>query len=74
MVLDYTEDFIDALFTLLSFLVQTTSGGTMLMSAGIMSTLIQVMNHPENSDAIYRKVLKIIKSSDLVLIYILVYN
>ncbi|KAG1116143.1 hypothetical protein G6F42_013768 [Rhizopus arrhizus] len=51
----YTVDFLDALFTLLTFLLQTSAGGTMLMSAGIMSTLIQVLDHPSNSNPIYRK-------------------
>ncbi|KAF1799301.1 hypothetical protein FB192DRAFT_1285399, partial [Mucor lusitanicus] len=51
----YTVDFLDALFTLLTFLLQTSAGGTMLMSAGIMSTLIQVLDHPSNGNPIYRK-------------------
>jgi E3 ubiquitin-protein ligase HUWE1 len=55
LLLAYTVDFLDALFTLLTFLLQTSSGGTMLMSAGIMSTLIQVLDHPSNSNPIYRK-------------------
>ncbi|CAO3651292.1 unnamed protein product [Mucor fragilis] len=53
----YTVDFLDALFTLLTFLLQTPAGGTMLMSAGIMSTLIQVLDHPSNANPIYRKAL-----------------
>ncbi|KAI8376627.1 hypothetical protein EDC96DRAFT_436149 [Choanephora cucurbitarum] len=53
----YTVEFLDALFTLLSFLLQTTAGSTMLMSAGIMSTLVQIMNRPPIHTTIYPKAL-----------------
>ncbi|KAI8362820.1 hypothetical protein BD560DRAFT_448756 [Blakeslea trispora] len=53
----YTVEFLDALFTLLSFLLQTTSGSTMLMSAGIMSTLVQIMHHPLTDTPIHTKAL-----------------
>lgn len=49
-------DFLDALFTLLSFLFQTQAGGQMLMSAGIMSTLIQIMDNTSNTSDIHVKV------------------
>ncbi|KAI7890813.1 uncharacterized protein EV154DRAFT_421482, partial [Mucor mucedo] len=53
----YTVDFIDALFNLLSFLFQTQAGGQMLMSAGIMSTLIGIMDGDIKKSDIHIKVL-----------------
>lgn len=53
----YTIEFLDALFTLLSFLFQTQAGGQMLMSAGIMSTLIQIMNNTNDQSALHIKAL-----------------
>jgi E3 ubiquitin-protein ligase HUWE1 len=58
-IIAYTTDFLDALFTLLSFLLQTPAGSTMLMSAGIMSTLIQVMDSPITTNATHTKVVYI---------------
>lgn len=50
-------DFIDAFFNLLTFLFQTQAGGQMLMSAGIMSTLIQIMDNINTKTKIHIKVL-----------------
>jgi E3 ubiquitin-protein ligase HUWE1 len=55
-IIVYNVDFLDALFTLLSFLFQTQAGGQMLMSAGIMSTLIQIMDNTTNKSDIHIKV------------------
>lgn len=64
----YTDDFLDALFTLLAFLLQTSAGGTMLMSAGIMSTLIQVLDHSNVSNTMHKKVLiKVIELLDTIM-------
>ncbi|GAA5804113.1 hypothetical protein HPULCUR_009599 [Helicostylum pulchrum] len=53
----YTVDFLDAFFNLLTFLFQTQAGGQMLMSAGIMSTLIQIMDNVKTKTGIHIKVL-----------------
>ncbi|KAI9475723.1 MAG: hypothetical protein EXX96DRAFT_275728 [Benjaminiella poitrasii] len=53
----YTLEFLDAFFALLRFLVLNPIGGTMLMSAGIMSTLVQVINHLDNGDPLHKKVM-----------------
>ncbi|GAN06879.1 conserved hypothetical protein [Mucor ambiguus] len=42
----YPQPFLDALFTFVSYLLQTQPGGQMLMSAGIIPTLVQLVgNH-----------------------------
>lgn len=42
----YPQPFLDALFTFVSYLLQTQPGGQMLMSAGIIPTLVQIVgNH-----------------------------
>lgn len=42
----YSQSFLDALFTFVSYLLQTQPGGQMLMSAGIIPTLVQIVgNH-----------------------------
>jgi E3 ubiquitin-protein ligase HUWE1 len=46
----YTAQFLDGVFTLLSFLLQTPSGGQMFMSAGIISTLIQLLEHKDTGE------------------------
>lgn len=42
----YPQPFLDALFTFVSYLLQTQPGGQMLMSAGVIPTLVQIVgNH-----------------------------
>ncbi|KAK4518814.1 ribosomal RNA biogenesis protein rrp5 [Mucor velutinosus] len=41
----YPQSFLDALFTFVSFLLQTQPGGQMLMSAGIIPTLVQIVGN-----------------------------
>lgn len=42
----YPQSFLDALFTFVSYLLQTQPGGQMLMSAGVIPTLVQIVgNH-----------------------------
>ncbi|GAA5813130.1 hypothetical protein MFLAVUS_006599 [Mucor flavus] len=42
----YSQCFLDALFTFVSYLLQTQPGGQMLMSAGVIPTLVQIVgNH-----------------------------
>ncbi|KAI8637213.1 hypothetical protein BD408DRAFT_447787 [Parasitella parasitica] len=42
----YPQSFLDALFTFVSYLLQTQPGGQMLMSAGMIPTLVQIVgNH-----------------------------
>lgn len=41
----YPQPFLDALFTFVSYLLQTQPGGQMLMSAGIIPTLVQIVGN-----------------------------
>jgi E3 ubiquitin-protein ligase HUWE1 len=41
----YSQPFLDALFTFVSYLLQTQPGGQMLMSAGIIPTLVQIIGN-----------------------------
>ncbi|KAI8368284.1 uncharacterized protein BYT42DRAFT_522115 [Radiomyces spectabilis] len=41
------QGFLDALFTLLSYLLQTQTGGQMLMSAGIIPTLLHIVENQQ---------------------------
>ncbi|KAI8978993.1 hypothetical protein BDB01DRAFT_852215 [Pilobolus umbonatus] len=42
---DYTQPFLDALFTFVSYLLQTPQGGQMLMTAGIIPTLVHIVDN-----------------------------
>jgi E3 ubiquitin-protein ligase HUWE1 len=50
----YPQDFLDALFAFVTYLIQTQSGGQMLMSAGIIPTLLTILG---NKKAIQLKVM-----------------
>lgn len=63
----YTVDFIDALFNLLSFLFQTQAGGQMLMSAGIMSTLIQIMDTDQKTEIHIKVLIKVVGLLDTIM-------
>ncbi|KAH8549675.1 hypothetical protein BGW37DRAFT_459292 [Umbelopsis sp. PMI_123] len=41
----YPQDFLDALFAFVTYLIQTQSGGQMLMSAGIIPTLLTILGN-----------------------------
>ncbi|CAO3607400.1 unnamed protein product [Cunninghamella blakesleeana] len=44
----YPNEFLEALFTILACLLQTQPGGQMLMSAGIISTLLNILDNQPN--------------------------
>lgn len=45
----YPQDFLDALFAFVTYLIQTQSGGQMLMSAGIIPTLLTILGNKKQS-------------------------
>ncbi|KAI9321546.1 hypothetical protein BX666DRAFT_2072991 [Dichotomocladium elegans] len=49
----YPRDFLDALFTLLSCIMQNQPGGQMLMSAGIIPMLVQILGNEQCIQAKY---------------------
>ncbi|KAI8977596.1 hypothetical protein BDF20DRAFT_875679 [Mycotypha africana] len=53
----YTSDFYGAFFNLISFLLQTPAGQTMLMTAGIISTLVQLLDQANHLSTVNEKVL-----------------
>lgn len=46
---NYPQDFLDALFAFVTYLIQTQSGGQMLMSAGIIPTLLIILGNKKTS-------------------------
>lgn len=44
---EYPKEFLDALFTLLACLLQNQPGGQMLMSAGIIPTLVNILGNQQ---------------------------
>jgi E3 ubiquitin-protein ligase HUWE1 len=46
---NYPQDFLDALFAFVTYLIQTQSGGQMLMSAGIIPTLLTILGNKKTS-------------------------
>ncbi|KAI8992586.1 hypothetical protein BDB01DRAFT_738685 [Pilobolus umbonatus] len=53
----YTSEFIQAIKTLISYLLQTTTGAQTLISAGIMPTLIHILGNTDHRDDNHTKVL-----------------
>ncbi|KAL1921444.1 uncharacterized protein VTP21DRAFT_11160 [Calcarisporiella thermophila] len=47
----YPQEYVDAFFFLLTYIVSTQSGGTMLISAGIITTLLQLLQNKNSSHA-----------------------
>jgi E3 ubiquitin-protein ligase HUWE1 len=45
----YPQDFLDALFAFVTYLIQTQSGGQMLMSAGIIPTLLTILGNKKTT-------------------------
>lgn len=45
LLLAYPQSFLDAFFTLLSYLTDTTIGGQMLSSAGIVNVSIHIIDN-----------------------------
>jgi E3 ubiquitin-protein ligase HUWE1 len=45
----YPQDFLDALFAFVTYLIQTQSGGQMLMSAGIIPTLLTILGNKKTN-------------------------
>lgn len=46
-LLVYPREFLDALFTLLSCVLQNQPGGQMLMSAGVIPMLVQILGNQQ---------------------------
>ncbi|KAF7724152.1 hypothetical protein EC973_001277 [Apophysomyces ossiformis] len=60
----FPQEFLDALFTFLSYLLQTQSGAQMLMSAGIIPTLVNIV---ENHQSVHiRNVTKVVGLLDTI--------
>ncbi|KAI7900225.1 uncharacterized protein BX663DRAFT_554130 [Cokeromyces recurvatus] len=65
---NYTMEFLDAFFILIKYLLQSPVGSAMFMSAGITTTLVEVINHSGNMDSIYTKSLvKVIRLLDTII-------
>jgi E3 ubiquitin-protein ligase HUWE1 len=47
-LLGFPDDFLESLFTFLSFILQTQPGGQMLMTAGIIPTLLNIVDNQES--------------------------
>jgi E3 ubiquitin-protein ligase HUWE1 len=62
----YPQPFLDALYTLVSFLLQTQPGVQMLMSAGIIPTLVQIIGNHQYTHV--KNIGKIVGLTDTVVI------
>ncbi|OZJ01676.1 hypothetical protein BZG36_05393, partial [Bifiguratus adelaidae] len=45
---EYPQDFLDALFAFIAYIIQTQTGGQMVMAAGIIPTLLSMIEAPSN--------------------------
>ncbi|KAI7908284.1 uncharacterized protein BX663DRAFT_482482 [Cokeromyces recurvatus] len=60
----YPQPFIDALFVFVSYLLQTQTGEQMLISAGIIPTLVQILGNHEYT--LYKNIAKLVGLMDSV--------
>lgn len=62
----YPQSFLDALYTFVGYLLQTQPGGQMLISAGIIPTLVQIIGNHQYTHV--KNVGKIVSLTDAVVI------